>query len=156
MALKVKLYQVDPAKLVKDDKTVKMAKTWLQKRSQKRKHEMSVQQIALTELADSVVGAQELQGIGMNVTIGEDGLPIDKNDEEEAENEQQEQQEQMEGQENQEGSPGEHKGDQEEAGEGEKGSDQEDDGAEADKSSTQHDVHASTTNVSAHGSQMDD
>lgn len=42
LALKVKLYQVDPAKLVKDDKTVKMAKAWLEKRRQKRKHEQSV------------------------------------------------------------------------------------------------------------------
>lgn len=54
LALKVKLYQLDPAKHIKDDKTVKTAKAWLQKRSLKRKHEQSMQ---LTDLVDSVVGA---------------------------------------------------------------------------------------------------
>lgn len=81
----------------------------------------------------------------MNVTIGEDGLPIDKNEDEEGEGEGG-----MDG-EGQESNLNEMKADGEDGMDGENGSDGEEGAGEGEGRSSQQDIHASTTNISQPG-----
>jgi len=66
---KVKLYLVDPAKMMKDDKTVKAARTRFLKKGMKKKPEESLFSNDVSDLLHN--------DLGMNVTIGEDGLPVE-------------------------------------------------------------------------------
>ena len=72
---KSKLYLIDPSKVVKDDKTVKPAKTKWMRKGKKKKPEESL----FTSDMTSSIGQNEL----MEVKIGEDGLPINEADIEE-------------------------------------------------------------------------
>lgn len=68
---KVKLYLIDPSKIIKDDKTLKPAKAKFMKKGEKKKPEAS--------MFSETFGQSELND--MAVTIGEDGLPIENMEE---------------------------------------------------------------------------
>jgi len=86
----VKLYKVDTAQWIKDDKTIKPAKAKYLKKGQKKKPQMS-------QFSETLAGSELGE---MNVTIGEDGLPIENEGD-------------MEGMEGMEGMDGENEEDKE-------------------------------------------
>ena len=70
---KVKLYQIDPAKYVKDDKTVKPARLrWLRKKDAGNKQFKNLNQ---SVYSNDISESNQTELLGMNMTIGDDNLP---------------------------------------------------------------------------------
>lgn len=143
---KVKLYLVDPAKMIRDDKTVKLARAKFLRKGQMKRPEQSQ---ASGDIAESLNTGEA--PTGMVVTIGEDGLPVDKNEEDDVEAP--DQGEQGEGHESGLAEP---RADADEGMDPDAGSDADDAAAEGEGRSSQQDIHASTTNISQPGDAGDD
>jgi hypothetical protein len=142
---KVKLYLIDPSKLIKDDKTVKLARARFLRKGQPKKPEQSQ---GSGDIAESLIAAEATGG--MAVTIGEDGLPLEKNEDEEGDGEQGEQGE------GPDSGLAEARADPDEGMEGEAGSDADEAAGEGEGRSSQQDIHASTTNISQPGDAGED
>jgi hypothetical protein len=98
---------------------------------------------------DSSLAGGDLTRLGLNVTIGEDGLPYERNDDEEGENEQNEAGEALN-----DSGLAEPRADQDEGMDGEEAGDEEE-GDENPGRTSGLDVHASTTNISQPGEEAE-